>query len=76
MIVQRPERDIQVSAADADALAARSPDARMLMPAAMNHVLEGRAPATTGHQTLRPIPIHSLPIDASLVDGIADFVKR
>jgi pimeloyl-ACP methyl ester carboxylesterase len=74
MIVQG-ERDVQVSIADARALAAAQPKAKLAVIAKMNHVLkdvdsDDRAAnvATYGDP--------SLPIDTALVDAIAGLVKR
>jgi pimeloyl-ACP methyl ester carboxylesterase len=75
IMIIRGRKDIQVSAADADALHSARPDARMLTPATMNHVLKDVAGEDRA-SNLATYSDPSLPIDASLVDGIADFVKR
>jgi hypothetical protein len=47
----------------------------MLTPATMNHVLKDVAGEDRA-SNLATYSDPSLPIDASLIDGIADFVKR
>lgn len=66
--------DIQVARADADALAAAQPKAKLLLIDGMTHTLkqvagEGRA------ANLATYTDPALPIDASLVDGIAGFIR-
>lgn len=73
LLIVQGGKDLQVSMTDGDALHAARPDAEFLAPADMNHVLkdvksDDRAAnfATYGDP--------SLPVDASLVSGIAAFV--
>jgi uncharacterized protein len=73
MIVQG-ERDIQVSTADAKALAAAQPKAKLLLIPVMNHVLKDVATADRA-ANLATYSDPSLPIDTALVNGIARFVK-
>jgi pimeloyl-ACP methyl ester carboxylesterase len=74
MIVQG-ERDLQVSIADAKALAAAQPKAELVLIPSMNHVLKDVA---TDDRTanLATYADPSLPVDPTLVDSIAAFVKR
>lgn len=66
--------DIQVSRADAEALAAAQPNAKLLLIDGMTHMLkqvtgEGRA------ANLATYSDASLPVDPALVDAIAAFVR-
>jgi pimeloyl-ACP methyl ester carboxylesterase len=74
MLIVRGGKDLQVSQADAEALHASRPDAPLFAPPTMNHVLkevagDGRA------SNLATYADPSLPVDPSLVDRIAEFVK-
>jgi len=74
MLIVQGERDIQVSVADAKALAAAQPAAKLMLVPQMNHVLKDVA-AEDRASNLATYGNPDLPIDASLVDGIAAFVK-
>jgi pimeloyl-ACP methyl ester carboxylesterase len=74
MLIIRGGKDIQVAAADAEALHAARPDTRLLAPPNMNHVLKDVA-GDDRASNLATYADPNLPIDASLVDGIAAFVK-
>ena len=74
MMIVRGGKDLQVSRADADALHAARPDARFLAPADMNHVLKDVAGEDKA-SNLAAYADPSQPVDKSLVDAIADFVK-
>jgi pimeloyl-ACP methyl ester carboxylesterase len=74
MIVQG-ERDVQVSTADAKTLAAANPKAKLVLVPAMNHVLKDVA-SDDRSANIATYGDPSLPVDSSLVDAIAGFVKR
>jgi len=74
MLIVQGERDIQVSVADARALAAAQPKAKLMLVAQMNHVLKDVA-AEDRASNLATYGNSDLPIDTSLVNGIAAFVK-
>lgn len=74
MLVIRGGKDIQVSAADVEALHAARADSKLLLPANMNHVLKDVA-ADDRASNLAAYADPSLPVDASLVDAIVGFVK-
>jgi hypothetical protein len=74
MLIVRGGKDIQVAAADAQALYSARPDAQLLIPPNMNHVLKDVA-GDDRASNLAAYADPSLPIDASLVEGIAAFVK-
>ena len=75
LLIIQGERDIQVSAADAKALAAAQPKARLVLIPAMNHVLKDVA-SDDRAANMAAYADPSVAVDSSLVDGIADFVKR
>lgn len=75
LLVLQGERDIQVSTADAKALAAAQPKAKLVLIPTMNHVLKDVATDD------RPANVATyaepwLPVDSTLTDAIAAFVKR
>jgi pimeloyl-ACP methyl ester carboxylesterase len=75
LLIVQGERDLQVSAADAKTLAAAQPKAKLVLVPTMNHVLKDVASedrAANAATYADP----SLPIDTTLVDSIAGFVKR
>jgi uncharacterized protein len=74
MLIIRGGRDIQVAAADAEALRAARPDAELLTPPNMNHVLKDVA-SDDRASNLATYADPSLPVDPALVDGIAMFMK-
>lgn len=75
LLIVRGDKDIQVSAADAEALHSARPDAKLLRPPTMNHVLKDVA-GDDRASNLATYADQSLPVDAALVDGIAAFVKK
>jgi len=74
MLIVRGGKDIQVAAADLDALDAARPDAVVLSPPNMNHVLKDVA-GDERASNLATYADPDLPIDPILVDAIAEFVK-
>lgn len=74
VLIVRGGKDIQVAAADAQALRAAKPDAQLLAPANMNHVLKD-VPGDDRASNLATYADPSLPVDPALVDGIAAFVN-
>ena len=74
MLIVQGERDIQVSVADAKALAAAQPKAKLVLVPAMNHVLKDVATDDRA-ANVATYADPSLPVDDTLVDAIAGFVK-
>ena len=75
LLIIQGERDLQVSAADAKALAAAQPKATLLLVPRMNHVLKDvDSDDRTANAATYADP--SLPVDSGLVDAIVKFVKR
>jgi len=74
MLIVRGGKDIQVAAADLAALDAARPDAVVLSPPNMNHVLKDVA-VDERASNLATYADPDLPIDPILVDAIAEFVK-
>ena len=75
LLIVQGERDIQVSTADARALAAAQPKAKLALIARMNHVLKD-VDSDERAANIATYSDPSLPVDSSLVDAIATFVKR
>jgi pimeloyl-ACP methyl ester carboxylesterase len=75
LLIVQGERDLQVSIADAKALAAAQPKARLVLLPAMNHVLKDVASEDRA-ANLATYADPSLPVDAGLVEAIATFVRR
>jgi uncharacterized protein len=75
LLIVQGERDIQVSTADAKALAAGQPKARLVLIPAMNHVLKDVA-SDERSANVATYSDSSLPVDSALVDAIASFVKH
>ena len=75
LLIVQGERDVQVSTADAKALAAAQPKARLVLIPAMNHVLKDVA-SDDRAANLATYGDPSLPVDARAVEAIAGFVKR
>lgn len=74
-LILQGERDIQISIADAQALAAAAPDAKLMLLPGVNHVLklvasDDRAANVATYRD------PTLPIAPSVVDAVADFVTR
>jgi pimeloyl-ACP methyl ester carboxylesterase len=75
MLIVQGERDVQVSVADAKALAAAQPKAKLVLLPQMNHVLKD-VTSDDRAANLATYSDSSLPVDSSAVDSIASFVKR
>lgn len=75
VLIVQGERDLQVSVADAKALAAAQPKAKLVLIPAMNHVLKDVA-SDERSANVATYADSSLPIDSTLVDAIVSFVKR
>jgi pimeloyl-ACP methyl ester carboxylesterase len=75
LLIVQGERDIQVSPVDAKALAAAQPKAKLVLIPGMNHVLKDVATDDRA-ANMATYGDPSLPIDKSVVDAIAGFVKR
>lgn len=75
ILIVQGARDLQVSEADAKALAAAQPKARLILIAAMNHVLKDVA-SDDRAANMAAYADPSLPVDTTLVDAIASFVGR
>jgi pimeloyl-ACP methyl ester carboxylesterase len=74
VLILQGGRDLQVSEADAKALAAAQPKAKLVLIPAMNHVLKDVASddrAANAATYADP----SFPVDSTLVDAIAGFVR-
>jgi len=75
LLIVQGERDIQISAADARALAAAQPKAKLVLVPAMNHVLKDVANDDRS-ANVATYSDSSLPVDSTLIDAIGSFVKR
>ena len=75
MLIVRGGKDLQVAQADADALRAARADAKFVGPADMNHVLKD-VKGDDRASNLATYADPSLPVDPSLVEAIAAFVRR
>ncbi|MGN6848182.1 MAG: alpha/beta hydrolase [Sphingomicrobium sp.] len=75
LLIVQGERDIQVSTADAKALAGAQPKAKLVLIPAMNHVLKDVA-SDDRSANVATYSDSSLPVDSGLVDAIVSFVKR
>ena len=75
LLIVQGERDLQVSTADARALAAAQPRAKLVLLPQMNHVLKDVASddRAANAATYRD---SSLSVDKEVVDAVAAFVKR
>ena len=74
VLIVRGGKDIQVSEADAQALHSARPDAQLASPPNMNHVLKDVS-SDDRATNLATYADPDLPVDVSLVDAIATFVK-
>lgn len=74
LLIVQGERDIQVSVTDAKDLAAAQPKAKLVLIPAMNHVLKDVA-SDDRAANMATYSDPALPVDATLVDTIAAFVK-
>ena len=75
MLIVQGERDLQVTLADAHALAAGQPRAKLLVIPGMNHVLKD-VQSDDRAANLATYANPDLPVDPAIVAAIADFVKR
>jgi pimeloyl-ACP methyl ester carboxylesterase len=75
LLIFQGERDLQVSVADAKALAAAQPSAKLVLLPSMNHVLKDVSTDDRA-ANFATYSDSSLPVDADLVAAIADFVRR
>jgi hypothetical protein len=75
LLIVQGERDIQVSTGDARALAAAQPKAKLALIPRMNHVLKD-VDSDDRAANAATYADPSLPVDSSLVETIASFVKR
>jgi pimeloyl-ACP methyl ester carboxylesterase len=75
VLIVQGGKDIQVSKVDAEALHAARPDSKLLIVPAMNHVLKDVA-ANDRTANVATYANPDLPVDSTLVDTIAAFVKR
>lgn len=75
LLIVQGERDLQVSVADAKTLAAAQPNVKLVLLPAMNHVLKDVA-SDDRAANFATYADSSLPVDAGLVDAVANFVKR
>jgi len=75
LLIVQGERDIQTSTTDAKALAAAQPKAKLVLIPAMNHVLKDVA-TDDRSANLATYADPSAPVDKTLVETIAKFVKR
>jgi pimeloyl-ACP methyl ester carboxylesterase len=74
VLIVQGERDVQVSTADAKALAAANPKAKLVLIPTMNHVLKDVA-SDDRSANLATYADPALPVDSSVVDAIVSFVK-
>ena len=75
MLIVHGDEDLQVSAADADALHKAKPEAQLRVITGMNHALK-QVPAGDRAANMAAYANPALPIDPGLVDSIAAFVRR
>lgn len=75
LLIVQGERDLQVSAADARALAAAQPKAKLVLVPSMNHVLKDVA-SDDRAANVATYADPSLPVDPAMVEAIASVVKR
>jgi uncharacterized protein len=75
ILIIQGQRDLQVTAADAKALAGGQPEAKLVLIPKMNHVLKD-VDTDDRQVNLATYRDPALPVDATLVETIADFVKR
>ena len=74
LLIVQPEQDIQITIADAKALAAGQPEARLVVVPGVNHVLKAVS-GTDRAANLATYADPSLPVAPAVVDAIAAFVK-
>ena len=74
VLILQGDTDIQVSVADAKALAAAKPDAKLVMLAGVNHILKLAPADRAANAATYTNP--NLPLAPGVVDVIADFVHE
>ena len=74
-LIVQGERDIQVPASDARALAAAQPQAKLVLLPRMNHVLSA-VDGDDRRANLAAYADPSRPVEPALVEAIADYVRR
>jgi alpha-beta hydrolase superfamily lysophospholipase len=74
LLIVQPEADLQVSVADAKALAAGQPKAKLVVVPGVNHVLKA-ASANDRPANMATYADPSLPVASAVVEAIAGFVK-
>lgn len=75
LLILQGDRDLQTGAADATALAAANSRAKLVMLAGVNHVLK----IPSGEDRTSNVATYSdssMPVAPSVVEAVADFVKR
>ena len=75
LLIVQGDRDLQVNVADANALAAAQPKARLVVLPGVNHVLKNVA-TTDRAANIATYANPSLPVSAAAVDAVATFVKK
>jgi len=75
LLIVQGDRDLQVNVADAKALAAAQPKARLVVLPGVNHVLKNVA-TTDRAANIATYANPSLPVSAAAVDAIANFVTK
>lgn len=74
VLIAQGGRDLQVTEVDAKALAAAQPKAKLALIPAMNHILKDVA-SDDRAANLAAYADPSIPVDSTLVNAIADFVR-
>ena len=75
LLIVQGDRDLQVNVADANALAAAQPKARLVVLPGVNHVLKNVA-TTDRAANIATYANPSLPVSTAVVDAVASFVKK
>ena len=75
LLIVQGDRDLQVNVADANALAAAQPKARLVVLPGVNHVLKN-VTTTDRAANIATYANPSLPVSTAVVDAVASFVKK
>ena len=75
LLIVQGDRDLQVNVADANALAAAQPKARLVVLPGVNHVLKNVA-ATDRAANIATYANPSLPVSTAAIEAVASFVKK
>ena len=75
LLIVQGDRDLQVNVADANALAAAQPKARLVVLPGVNHVLKN-VTTTDRAANIATYANPSLPVSIAAVDAVASFVKK